>query len=217
GSMMLNCETGYPCGNFGKIGLVACWRAWLLIIHRKRSENFATTRKNRRRPARAKPALQSQFTIVFPQWIDGNIRHNYRFATIHCSATRTLLGADGTAIDRCYVFFRKTRSRAMAHVIPIVTEQQHRTEHAGRLRFDQKHEAFENLAKRRICGKTLQNLVLSAPEFVLLLLLRIGFEKVGLKAGKLLRFVRRVIRYWCFLQVVHRLAYCFTGLTRFTG
>src|ERR1700752_21425 len=53
GSIMLDCQTCNPRGNFSKIGFVARWRARLLIIHRKRTKHLAASRKNRRRPARA--------------------------------------------------------------------------------------------------------------------------------------------------------------------
>src|ERR1043165_294227 len=52
--VMLNRQTCYPRSDFSKIGFVPCWRAWLLVIHRKRTKNFTATRKNGCGPTCAK-------------------------------------------------------------------------------------------------------------------------------------------------------------------
>jgi hypothetical protein len=81
----------------------------------------------------------------------------------------------------------------MTHVIAIVTEEEYRTQHPWRLRFNQQHESLKNFRQRRVCGKSLQNLALSAAE-VLLLFFRIGFERKSLEARELLRFVGGVFQ-----------------------
>src|ERR1044072_864068 len=122
---MLNCETCYPRGDFSKIGFVARGRTWLLVVHRKRTKDFATTRKNRCRPTRAEPVCYSEFPIILPKRIDGNVRHNNRFATIHRGAARTVLWSNRATIDCFHVFLWQTRRRAVPDVIAIVAEEQY--------------------------------------------------------------------------------------------
>src|SRR6185503_11470651 len=125
GSVMLNCETCYPRADFSKIGLVARWRAWLLIIHRKRTKDFAAAGKNRRRPTGAKPVCQSQFPIIVPKRINSNICHNNGFAAIHRSAARAVLWSNRAAVDCCDIFLWQTRRSTVADVIAVIAEKQY--------------------------------------------------------------------------------------------
>ena len=57
-------------------------RAWLAIVHGKRSDHFAFGGKDRRRPTRAERMSQGQFAKSGPEWIGRNIGDNYLFGAI---------------------------------------------------------------------------------------------------------------------------------------
>src|SRR5215467_52730 len=114
------------CSEFGggvrQILLLTIRCPRLTVIHRKRAKHFSFARHNRRRPARCDSDRPRKISVFIPEWIRGDVRYDYRLASVHGRPTRAVLWSDWTTIDYLDVVCGQTRCERMPNVITVITD-----------------------------------------------------------------------------------------------
>jgi len=87
--------------------------------------------------------LESQLTVVFPEWILQDVGHNDWFAPVRSGTARPVPGSDWYAIYGTDVGFGKARGYAVPEAPSI--EKQHRAVEPLDLRLDQADQNGENV------------------------------------------------------------------------
>src|SRR5712671_5360195 len=86
-------------------------------------------------PAGAESIGLGHASVRLPERILENVGDNDRFSAVHGGATRSRLRSDAKAVDGLGVGLGKAGGGAVPHVLPVLVEEQDRTEQAGKLGF----------------------------------------------------------------------------------
>src|SRR5260370_38465185 len=112
-------------------------------------------------PARAQPIGLGHASIRLPERILENVGDDNRLSAVDGRAARSRLRSDAKAVDGLGVGLGKAGGGAVPHMLPVLVEEQDRTEQAGKLGFHNPYQLLQNFLQQSITGYHFQNTALS--------------------------------------------------------